>query len=99
MKKIITTMLLLPILVFAQQEPVELQKKMLCNDAKVIIDGLIKGDYAEKPVWFGKDTSHGFALFANSKTGTWTLLEFDDNIACVIGEGTGHKIVPLGKPA
>lgn len=36
-------------------------------------------------------------MFSNIKTGTWTLIQYNDNIACVIGTGDNGKQIFLGK--
>lgn len=91
MKKFIASVLLLPALAFA--EPIKIEKDVLCDETKVVIETLIK--FKEVLVWVGKDDSSKYALLANEQTGSWTLLQFNNEVACVIGVGDGHKPLKL----
>ena len=69
---------------------VTVQKPLQCGDTKTVFEGLTDGDYKEKPVWWGIDLGtpvSRYSLFVNEKTKTWTLIQFDENIACVLGVG------------
>lgn len=87
MKKLLLGVLLLPALVFP--EPVKVDKEVICDETKLVISTLLK--YKEIPVWVGKDETSRYALLANEQTGSWTLVQFNDTIACVIGAGEGHR--------
>jgi hypothetical protein len=87
MKKLLLCVLLLPTLV--HPSPIQIEKEVICDDIKTVVATLMK--FKETIVWTGKDDSSKYALLANDQTGTWTLLQFDSNIACVIGAGEGHN--------
>jgi hypothetical protein len=55
----------------------------------------IRDHWNERPAWSGVGADSNFALFVNPDTGTWTMLEFDKDIACVLGTGDNSK---LSKP-
>ena len=86
--------------VFAQ--PVTIQKPVECVDTEILFRGLIGSDYKENPIWLGiqPDVSlPKYTLFVNEKTKTWTLIQFNEKISCVLGTGenstqifTGPKI-------
>ena len=85
MKKILLgLMLLLPIPSLAN-EPIIIEKSVPCAKSKDIIETLIQ-DYKEMPMWSGNDTKTKYGLFV-SKNGAWTLIQFNDEVACILGAG------------
>lgn len=94
MHKFILGVLLLPALAYAQ--PVTVEKPVVCEKTELVIEGLQKGDYKEQPIWIGIDQSSRYSLFANEKSKTWTLIQFNETIACIIGTGEGSRQVFLG---
>lgn len=95
MRNFLLGVLLLP--AFATAQPVTVDKPVQCEKTETVIKGLIGGDYKENPLWVGIDNNSKYSLFANIKTGSWTLLQFDDKIACVIGSGEKSKMI-FSKP-
>ena len=90
MKKFILALVLASTSVFAQKAPdfSEVKKPVICSDTDFILAEINKSEFKEKAVWLGTDdTKHRFVLFLNLATGTWTILEFKDNIACFLGSG------------
>ena len=74
--------------VFAQ--PITIQKPVECVDTETLFRGLIGSDYNENPIWLGTQPGAGlpkYTLFVNEKTKTWTLIQFNDKISCVLGTG------------
>jgi len=41
------------------------------------------------PIWWGIEpaTVSRYSLFVNEQTKTWTLIQFDENMACILGVG------------
>jgi hypothetical protein len=75
---------------------VQVEKPVVCSNLKTIVE-TISQDYQEQPTWRGNDASSKYIMFANSKTGTWTLIQYSDKAACVIGSGENGKQIFLGK--
>ena len=85
---------------FAQT--ITIQKPVECVDTETLFRGLISSDYKENPIWLGIQpgtTLLRYTLFINEKTKTWTLIQFNEKLACVLGIGenstqifTGPKI-------
>lgn len=96
MHKFILAVLLLPALAYAQ--PVTVEKPVICDTPKIIIETLSGGDYKEQPFWIGVDKNSRYVMLVNEKTKTWSFVQFNDNIACVLGTGEKHKQV-FSKPA
>lgn len=66
-------------------------KQVHCDESKKIISSLVGQDYQEKPQWLG-DSETGdskYILMMNSITKSWTLIQMNDSVACIIG--TGNK--------
>jgi hypothetical protein len=72
----------------------ELNKTVSCGPFKDIVKILMSDEYKEIPIWSGLDLEDktSYALFHNEKTGTFTLIEFNDKIACILGEGTKSQV-------
>jgi len=88
MKKFLVSVLLLPVLAVAQ-EPVIVEKPIVCAKASTLLNGL-KDNYDELPMWIGQDEQSKYSLFV-SKTGSWTLVQFSNEIACILGAGTNSR--------
>jgi hypothetical protein len=93
MKNFLISVLLLPVLAIAQ-EPVIVEKSIVCAKASTLLNGL-KDKYDELPIWIGQDERSRYSLFV-SKTGTWTLVQFSDEIACILGVGTDSREIFQG---
>jgi len=87
---------------FVAAQTISLQKTIGCLSTEVLLLGLSGSDYKEKPIWIGIESDVAmskYSLFVNDDTKTWTLIQFDNTIACVLGTGgfstyifTGPKI-------
>ena len=84
---------LLPVMLvlgIAVAQSVTVQKPVECADTATLLRGLSGSDYKEKPIWWGIEpgaTVSRYSLFVNEETKSWTLIQFDDKIACVLGTG------------
>jgi len=100
MKYFLLLALLVVGLVVAQT--VTVQKPLTCAPTSEVVGTLIGKDYKERPIWMGVEPStppSRYSLFVNDETKTWTLIQFDEKAACVLGTGeastelfTGPKI-------
>ena len=78
------------VLGIAVAQSVTVQKPIECTDTATLLRGLAGSDYKEKPIWWGIEpgaTLSRYSLFVNEETKSWTLIQFDDKIACVLGTG------------
>ena len=77
---------------------VETTKPVVCDDAKKIISGLMQ-QYGEVPVWTARDAREQsrYLLTVNAKTGSWSLLQYTPEIACVLGVGTESNLASSDK--
>jgi len=85
---------LLPVMLvlgIAVAQSVTVQKSVECADTATLLLGLSGSNYKEKPVWLGVEpgtNASKYSLFVNQETKSWTLIQFNDKIACVLGTGT-----------
>jgi hypothetical protein len=94
MHKFIFGVLLLPALAYAQ--PVTVEKPVICDTPKIVIETLTGTGYREQPFWAGNDKSSRYIMLVNEDTGSWTIVQFNNNIACVLGTGENHRQIFLG---
>jgi hypothetical protein len=70
------------------QEIIELRKPVQCGDAQWVMNHFTS-EYGEKPIWVGKDANSNsyVTLLINRETKSWTLLQYDGKLACVLSIG------------
>lgn len=97
-KKIITAgvLFILPTLAISQQVQ---QKPVLCDETIKMLPFLEKA-YKEQPHWVGKatkDSEGWFVVMLNEETKTWTLVQYNHEVACLLGDGKTYT-TPEKKP-
>jgi hypothetical protein len=69
------------------QEIIDLTKPMKCSDAQIVMNYFVD-THKETPVWVGKSVHNTYiTLLMNKETRSWTMVEYDVRIACVLGAG------------
>jgi hypothetical protein len=89
MKYLLGLILFISSVVVAQ--PIVIQKPVTCTETKMLLQGLTSSDYKETPLWLGIEPGaevSKYSVFVNQQTKTWTIIQFNDKIACVLGTGT-----------
>lgn len=72
----------------------ESRKPIICDETKIIVTSLVEV-YLEKPMWTApspKDNTR-YSLFVNTQTGSWTLVQMNIEIACILGVGEEYKLM------
>ena len=71
-----------------RSEIVTINKSMQCAPTKAVFDEFLS-KFGETPLWIGKEeNSYSYITMLNNKqTGTWTLVQHDSNMACILGSG------------
>jgi hypothetical protein len=75
----------------AAAQPIIIQKPVTCTETKMLLQGLTSSDYKETPAWLGIEPGaevSKYSVFVNPQNKTWTIIQFNDTIACVLGTGT-----------
>ena len=70
------------------------KKPVVCDNLEVIVNYLQEEEtIKEHIVWSGTDLKGRtqYIMFANDKNKTWTLIEHNGEVACVIGAGTDNN--------
>jgi hypothetical protein len=73
-----------------------IEKPVICSDVKSMIEFLSGSGYRESPFWVGKDEKSRYVLMVNEKAKTWSMVQFNDQVACILGTGEGHTLVLKG---
>lgn len=71
----------------------EYERKLTCGKTKFVLEALTKVA-KEKIIWSGdsKYTETQTVVMINTETLTWTVVQYDKNMACVLNNGEGFKI-------
>ena len=71
----------------------EYERKLTCGKTKFVLEALTKVA-KEKIIWAGdsKYTETQTVVMINTETLTWTVVQYDKNMACVLNNGEGFKI-------
>lgn len=65
-------------------------KPIVCMDTQGLVRAISSNEIGEKPHWLGNaDTEDSnFVLFVNPKTKSWTLVQLNEKVACILGTGS-----------
>ena len=69
------------------QEIIDLTKAMKCSDPQKVMNFFVD-IHKETPIWVGKTVHNSYiTLLMNKETRSWTMIEYDAKLACVLGAG------------
>ena len=76
-----------------------LKKSVVCADLDTIAN--VIREHKEKVQWYAKDasTENTVTLFLNSETLSWTLVESNKSVGCLLAAGEGYRTMPSGIPS
>ena len=80
--------------VLAEQKTIN--KPIVCEETRIVLSALLSSEYEEIPIWMGTGPNSRYSLFANEKTKSWTLIQYDEKIACILGVGDHYRMVYNG---
>jgi hypothetical protein len=94
MKSLLFGLLLLPLVSVAQT--VTIQKPVQCGETKIIL-GVLAKEFQEIPTLFlNSDTGDSkIGITVNHQTKSWTLLEFNTKVACILSTGQDFDVKAL----
>jgi len=92
MKYIFVALVLISSVVHAQLS--EYERRFTCGKTQFVISALTR-NAQEKPIWSGTDPQSGTEtmILQNTRTLTWTVVQYDQDMACVLQSGTGFRIL------
>jgi predicted secreted Zn-dependent protease len=92
MKYIFAALVLISSIAHAQLS--EYERKFTCGKTQFVIAALTK-NALENPIWAGTDPQSGTEtmILQNTRTLTWTVVQYDQNMACVLQSGTGFRFL------
>ena len=92
MKYIFAALVLISSVAHAQLS--EYDRRLTCGETRFVITALTKAAQ-EKPIWSGTDPETGTEtmILQNTRTLTWTVVQYDQKMACVLHSGTGFRIL------
>ena len=76
-------------------QPMTTKKEVYCDKTSKLLVILNGDDFEEVPIWFGKGDGKApnYSLLVNQKTKSWTIIQFNNDTACVIGTGEGFDLI------
>ena len=71
------------------------KKEVYCDNTDKLLLILQNSEFEEVPIWFGKGDGKApnYSLLVNQKTKSWTMIQFNNEIACVIGTGENFNLL------
>jgi hypothetical protein len=80
------TIFMCPLLAYS--EPFIVDRKMYCYEGAETIIPKLSEVFKEVPIWGANIGSSSLVLTINEKTRTWSILQYDNKVACIIQTGT-----------
>jgi hypothetical protein len=72
------------------------EKPVVCSSLKTVIE-YVSSEFQEQPFWRGAGDNSKYILTTNPTTHSWTMIEYNDSVACVVGVGDEAHLIKLGK--
>lgn len=93
MKKLFIFLFLLLLTTQIYAQVFEVKKSVACTTIENI-EKMLKQE-GEKLLWQAKDIDNGnlVSIYVNELTSTWTLIESNKKVACIVSVGQGFEIV------
>jgi hypothetical protein len=86
----IAGVLFLPALAISQEQgPVRVDKPVLCAATDQVLNTIAK-EYGERPIWGSQKEDSRVILTVNTEKQTWSIVQFNDEWACLIEAGQGY---------
>ena len=78
---------------FSYAQVSEYERKITCGTLKIILKTLTGEEIEESPIWVGRTdtTDTQTAVLVNKQTLTWTVIQYDTKVACVLSSGEGYR--------
>jgi hypothetical protein len=85
----------------ANAQVFESKKDITCGKTSFMLKTLSGEDVEEHPIWVGTtdETKTRTVIFVNNNTQSWTIMQMDNKLACILGVGEGYSIKVIDEPA
>lgn len=72
----------------------EYERRLNCGETQFVMTVLTK-NAQERPIWSGADPQTGTqtSVLVNTRTLTWTVVQYDHKMACVLQSGEEFKVL------
>jgi len=85
----------------ANAQVIESTMTVTCGNTPLVLKSFDGKDIDEHPIWVGtaEATNTRTVVLVNKNTQTWSIVQFDNKIACVLGVGEGYmfKVIEEAK--
>lgn len=71
------------------QEGTPFNQRIWCFDQRAVVEVLSR-DYKESAIFHGDSDNIQYVLYANEKTGGWTMIGYQDGLGCILAAGKKH---------
>lgn len=84
----------------ADAQVFESKKDITCGNTKFMLKSLSGEEIDEHPVWVGmtEETKTRTVVLINKTTQTWTVVQMDNRVTCVLSSGEGYALKSLESP-
>jgi len=90
MRLVLLTILCVPFMAFAN-EPVKINKEVFCTNTTTMFSA-VRTMYGEQPIWHGDaEGESSVVITANPTTNTWSIIHYNEKIACLLEIGKGFR--------
>jgi hypothetical protein len=90
MRLALLTILLVPFMAFAEK-PVTVNKEVVCTST-INMFSAVQSMFGEQPIWHGNaEGQSGVVITANSTTNTWSIIHYNEKVACLLEVGKGFR--------
>jgi len=85
----------------ANAQVFESKKDITCGKTSFMLKTLSGKDVEEHPIWVGTtdETKTRTVILVNNATQTWTIVQLDNKIACILSVGEGFMFKVTDEPA
>lgn len=72
------------------QDGTAFTQRVWCFDQRIVAE-VLSSEYKETAIFHGDADSIQYVLYANEKTGGWTMIAYQNGMGCIVGAGKKHR--------
>jgi hypothetical protein len=71
--------------------PITVNKEIVCTTPSIVFSA-VRSMFGEQPIWHGNAEGEGsIVITANTTTNSWSIIQYNEKIACVLEVGKGFQ--------